>query len=157
MVVSVVAGLATIRWRSNIDRLKSSVQIFDAGGLALFAVSGAQKAVDLQLGPMTAVLLGMLTGIGGGMARDILAAEVPSVLRGDIYAVAALAGATVVVVGRMMQFHSTPVALAGAALCFGLRFIAIRRGWQLPVGRRREEAAHASLPVELTDKETTPP
>ena len=157
VAVSILAGLATVRWRSGIDRVKSSVQIFDAGGLALFAVSGAQKAVDLQLGPVTAVLLGMLTGIGGGMVRDILAAEVPSVLRGDIYALAALAGAAVVVAGRMLDFHSTPVALAGAALCFALRFVAIRRGWQLPVVRRPNDAAQASLPVEQTDEEAKRP
>jgi uncharacterized membrane protein YeiH len=157
MIVSIVAGLATIHWRTTIDRLKSSVLIFDAGGLALFAVSGAQKAVDLQLGPVTAVLLGVLTGIGGGIARDILSAEAPSVLRGDIYALAALAGAAVVVVGRLMHLPSTPIAIAGAVFCFGLRFVAIRRGWQLPVARRPHEPAHAGLPVEITDEGVSGP
>ena len=133
IAVSVLAGLATFRWRSTIDRLKSSVQIFDAGGLALFAVSGTLKALDFHLGPGTAVLLGMLTGIGGGMVRDVLTAEAPSVLRGEIYATAALAGAAVVVVGRMMQVPSAVAAIVGAVLCFGLRMVAIRRGWQLPV------------------------
>lgn len=138
IAVPLLAGLATFQWGSIVDRLKSSVQIFDAAGLALFAVSGAQKALAFHLGPVTAVLLGMLTGIGGGMMRDVLAAEAPAVLRGDVYAVAALAGAAVVVVGRMMHLPSTAVTIAGAALCFGLRFVAIRRGWQLPVARRRE-------------------
>jgi uncharacterized membrane protein YeiH len=82
------------------------------------------------------VLLGMLTGIGGGMVRDVLAAEAPAVLRGDVYAVAALAGATVVVVGRALHVPATAATIAGAALCFGLRFVAIRRGWQLPIARR---------------------
>ena len=136
IAVPVVAGLATFYSGSIIARLRSSVQIFDAGGLALFAVSGATKALDFHLGPVTAVLLGMLTGIGGGMVRDVLVAEVPVVLRGDVYAVAALAGAAVVVVGRLLQFPSPAVAIAGAALCFGLRLIAIQRGWQLPVARR---------------------
>lgn len=138
IAVPVLAGLATFQWGSVVDRMRSSVQIFDAAGLALFAVSGAQKALAFHLGPVTAVLLGMLTGIGGGMVRDVLSAEAPAVMRGDIYAVAALAGAAVVVVGRAMHLPSTAVTLAGAALCFGLRFIAIRRGWQLPVARRRE-------------------
>jgi uncharacterized membrane protein YeiH len=80
----------------------------------------------------------MLTGIGGGMVRDVLAAEAPSVLRGQVYAVAALAGATVVVVGRQLALPTAVVAIAGAILCFGIRFIAIRRGWQLPVARQRE-------------------
>jgi len=148
IAVPVVAGLATFRWGWIIDRMHDSVQLFDAAGLALFAVAGAQKALAFQLGPLTAVLLGMLTGIGGGMVRDILANEVPSVLRGDVYAVAALAGAAVVVVGRMMHFPSTAVTIAGALLCFGLRFMAIRHGWQLPVARQRERAiAQSALPA----------
>jgi uncharacterized membrane protein YeiH len=140
IAVPVLAGLATFYWGSIIDRLRSSVQIFDAGGLALFAVSGALKALDFQLGPVTAVLLGMLTGIGGGMVRDVLVAEVPAVLRGDVYAVAALAGAAVVVVGRVLQFPSAAVTIVGAVLCFGLRFMAIQRGWQLPVARQHERS-----------------
>ncbi len=138
IAVPVLAGLTVFYWGSIIDRLRSSVQLFDAGGLALFAVSGALKALDFHLGPVTAVLLGMLTGIGGGMVRDVLVAEVPEVLRGDVYAVAALAGAAVVVVGRMLQFPSAAVTIVGAVLCFGLRFMAIQRGWQLPVARQRE-------------------
>ena len=138
IAVPILAGLATFRWGSYIDRVQNSVQIFDAGGLALFAVSGATKALNYNLGPVTAVLLGMLTGIGGGMLRDMLSGEVPSVLRGDLYAVAAMAGAAVVVAGRMMQLPSVPVTIAGAVLCFGLRFMAIRQKWQLPVAPGRE-------------------
>jgi uncharacterized membrane protein YeiH len=122
------------------------VQIFDAGGLALFAVSGATKALDHHLGPVTAMLLGMLTGVGGGIVRDVLAAAVPSVLRGDVYAIAALAGAAVVVLGRMMQLPSAAATVVGAVLCFWLRFMAIRRGWQLPVARRREQSNATSRP-----------
>ena len=152
IAVPVLAGLATFRWGAIVDRLHDSVQVFDAAGLALFAVSGAQKALDFQLGPFTAVLLDMLTGIGGGMVRDVLAAEIPSVLRGDVYAVAALAGAAVVVVGRMVQLPSAAVTIVGVVLCFGLRFMAIRRGWQLPVARRGERSsAKSHPPVESTD------
>ena len=75
---------------SFIDRLSGSVLIFDAAGLALFAVTGATKALAYHLDPVAAALLGMLTGIGGGMMRDILTAEVPVVLRADFYAIAAL-------------------------------------------------------------------
>ena len=90
-----------------------------------------------------AALLGMLTGIGGGMVRDVLLAEIPTVLRADIYATAALAGAGVVVIGHLLQLPSVPVTIAGAALCFGLRMISIRRGWQLPTSasRRSGDAA----------------
>ena len=138
VAVPALAGLFTFHSGAVINRVRNSVEIFDAGGLALFAVSGAQKALDFHLGPVAAVLLGMLTGIGGGMVRDVLSAEVPAVLRGDVYAVAAMAGATAVVVGRVLHFPSTAGALLGAALCFGLRFLAIRRRWQLPVAHWAE-------------------
>ena len=134
VAVSVLAGIATLGWQSTIDRLRSSVLIFDAAGLGLFAVSGTVKALNMGLGPVAAVLLGMLTGIGGGIVRDILTAEAPYVLRGpDVYAVAAIAGASVVVVGRMLELPAAPVAVSGAILCFALRFIAIRRRWQVPI------------------------
>ena len=133
IVVPILAGLAIFAWGPRIRRMHRYVQLLDAGGLALFAGPGAQKALEFHLAPLTAVLLGMLTGIGGGMVRDILAAQVPSVLRGDVYAVAAMAGAAVVVAGRLLHFSSTADALAGAALCFGIRLVALRRGWQLPV------------------------
>jgi len=92
---------------------------------------------------MMAALLGMLTGVGGGMTRDVLLAEIPQILRSDLYAVAALAGAAVVVIGNMVYVHYGVSAFIGAALCFGLRFMAIRHGWHLPAAhlsaRRRAE------------------
>jgi uncharacterized membrane protein YeiH len=140
VVVSLAAGLLTFYFYPLIDRLSGSVLIFDAAGLALFAVTGATKALAYHLGPVAAALLGMLTGIGGGMMRDILLSEVPVVLRADLYAVAALAGAAVVVMGPVLHVSSAAAMTVGALLCFGLRFMAIRYGWRLPVaavGRRQ--------------------
>jgi len=89
LAVSLLAGIVTF-WRpSVIAQLRSPVLIFDAAGLALFAVAGTQKALAFGLHPVMAALLGMLTGIGGGMARDVLLAEIPTVLRADLYALAA--------------------------------------------------------------------
>jgi uncharacterized membrane protein YeiH len=135
LAVSMLAGLITFYWFPIINRLSSPMLVFDAAGLALFAVSGAGKALAFGAGPVAAILLGMLTGIGGGMVRDILVMEIPTVLRTELYAVAALIGAVVVVVGRMLHFPSSVAAIAGALLCFGLRFMAMRRGWQLPTAR----------------------
>jgi uncharacterized membrane protein YeiH len=114
------------------------VLVFDAAGLALFAVAGAEKALAYGLHPAPAALLGMLTGIGGGMARDILLAEVPLVLRAELYAVAGLAGATIVVLGDRLNAPSSLAAFLGAALCFGLRLTAVRRGWHLPIAGESE-------------------
>lgn len=135
IAVSLLAGMVVFLWYPAVNRLRSPVMVFDAAGLALFAVSGANKALAFQLNPLTAVLLGVLTGIGGGMMRDILLAEVPSVLHAELYAVAALAGAVVVVSGARLGLPSGPVTAAGAVLCFGLRYLAIRRGWGLPTAR----------------------
>ncbi len=139
LAVSLLAGLVTF-WRpSNIDRLGNAVLLFDAAGLSLFAVSGAQKALAFGLNPVMAAMLGMLTGIGGGMARDVLLTEVPTVLRADLYAVAALAGAAVVVVGDRLRLPATAITIAGAVLCFALRFMAISRGWRLPIAGERKK------------------
>lgn len=131
--VAMAAGLAIFFWYSPISRLRTAILVFDAAGLALFAVAGAEKAVAFGLNPLAAALLGMLTGIGGGITRDLLVARTPAVLQRDLYAVAALAGAALVVVGHAMDWPVIPTAIAAAALCFGLRLAAIRRGWNLPV------------------------
>jgi uncharacterized membrane protein YeiH len=144
LAVSLIAGVITFRWHADVERLQSPVLMFDAMGLAVFAVSGAQKALVHGLDPVMAALLGMLTGIGGGMVRDVLLSEIPTVLRADIYATAALAGAAVVVTGHMMSLPSVPVMLAAAALCFGLRMVAIRRGWHLPKPGMAEPADPAT-------------
>ena len=89
LAVSLLAGIITFYWFSGIDRLHSPVLVFDGAGLALFAVSGTQKALAFGLNPVMAALLGVLTGIGSGMARDVLLAEIPTVLRADLYALAA--------------------------------------------------------------------
>jgi uncharacterized membrane protein YeiH len=138
LAASLLAGVLIFFWYPRIKRLQSPVLIFDAAGLALFCVAGAQKALVFGLDPMMAALLGMLTGVGGGVARDVLLSEIPAVLRSDIYAVAALAGAAVMVTGDALGVPGTASACAGAALCFGLRLAAIKLDWHLPV-------AHASL------------
>ncbi len=141
LAAAMAAGLLTFRYAAVIETLQNPVRMFDAAGLALFAVAGTQKALAHGLNPLMAALLGMLTGIGGGMARDILLADVPMVLRADLYAVAALLGALIVVAGEALGLPSTPVALVAAAVCFVLRMLAVRRGWQLPIARpgpRRE-------------------
>src|ERR1041384_7243546 len=153
LAVSLLAGLIVFFWYPISERLRNlsnHVLVFDAAGLALFAVAGAQKALGYRLNPAMAALLGMLTGIGGGMLRDLLVAEIPNVLRSELYAVAALAGAAVVVVGHVLNLPPTAMAIAGVVVCFGIRLIAIRRGWHLPVAglprRLRSQAEESDQP-----------
>ena len=101
LAAAVLAGLVTFIWHPLIERLRNPVRVFDAAGLGLFAVAGTQKALAAGLHPVMAALLGMLTGIGGGVMRDLLLSRVPVVFQSDIYALAALAGAVVVVLGQL--------------------------------------------------------
>lgn len=138
LAVSLLAGVLTFFWYSKVRRVRHAVLIFDAAGLGLFAVTGTGKALAYSLDPVAAALLGMLTGIGGGVVRDLLVSEVPAVFRTEIYAVAALAGASIVVVGNLLQWPPQPVAAGGALLCFGIRMVAIYCGWHFPVARTPE-------------------
>ncbi len=133
VAVSLVAAVTMFLWYPAVTRLQHIVLLFDAAGLAVFAVAGTQKALQYGVNPVAAAMLGMLTGIGGGIVRDLLVNEIPVVLRAELYAVAALAGAAVVVAGYLFEWPRPPMALAGLAVCFILRFIAIRRGWGLPL------------------------
>ena len=125
MVLAAAAGLFTFHWYPLVARFTYPVRLFDAAGLALFAVTGTEKALHHGLGGLAAALLGTVTAIGGGVVRDVLLAQVPVVLRSDIYAVAALAGALIIVAGDDLGLPEAPVAVTGAALCFGLRILAL--------------------------------
>lgn len=134
LAAAMAAGVIAFYWSPVIERLRNPVRMLDAVGLAFFAVAGTQKALAYGLSPVMAALMGMLTGIGGGMARDILLADVPAVLRSELYAVAALAGAAIVVAGTLLDVPLLASIIGGLA-CFGLRMAALRWGWQLPVPR----------------------
>ncbi|WP_243060945.1 trimeric intracellular cation channel family protein [Nocardioides sp. SR21] len=134
LAVPLVAGMVAFVYHPALGKVEPSINVLDAFGLGLFCVTGAQKALDAGLGPAPAALLGMVTGIGGGVMRDVLAGRVPAVFRGDLYAIPALAGAIVVVVGSYLD--SVPfavVAFTGGGLCIVWRLLAIWRHWQAPV------------------------
>lgn len=133
LVVPIAAGLLAFVYHPALGKMEPSINVLDAFGLGLFCVTGAQKALDAGLGPAPAALLGMVTGIGGGILRDVLAGRVPAVFRGDLYAIPALAGAIVVVLGGYTDLPFVAVAFAGGGLCIGWRLMAIWRHWQAPV------------------------
>ncbi len=108
------------------------LQSLDAGGLALFAVAGTEKALDARIHPLSAVLLGTITAVGGGTIRDLMLTHVPSILRVDIYATAAMFGATLLVLGRRFGLPPTLGALIGGSACLILRLVSLWLHWQLP-------------------------
>jgi uncharacterized membrane protein YeiH len=133
LAVPLLAGLVAFVYHPALGKVEPSINVLDAFGLGLFCVTGAQKALDAGLGPAPAALLGMVTGIGGGIMRDVLAGRVPMVFRGDLYAIPALAGAIVVVVGSKLDLPFAAVAFTGGGLCIVWRLLAIWRHWQAPV------------------------
>lgn len=115
-----------------LERVGPAVRLFDAGGLGFFAVAGTSKALTAGLRPFAAIVLGVVTGIGGGMIRDLLAGEVPLVLRREIYAVAALAGAVIVAVAEANGQYGTVTAAVAVAATFAVRMVAVLRRWDAP-------------------------
>jgi uncharacterized membrane protein YeiH len=141
LAIAVFGGLLTFYLYPVVRSLKRDVLFFDAIGLAVFAVTGAQKALDHGIDPVMAAVLGMVSGIGGGMMRDVLAGDVPTVLRADLYALAALAAAGIVSFGHVLGGPPLYPTLLGAAACVFLRMMAIYRGWRVPVARWDENAS----------------
>jgi uncharacterized membrane protein YeiH len=133
LIVPVAAGLTTFVFHPALGRMERLVNVFDAAGLGLFCVTGALKAVQYGLGPVPAALMGMVTGIGGGMARDLLAGRVPVVFSSELYATPALAGAAWAVFAHHQGWPIAVVALPGVLVCFGWRVLAILRNWRAPV------------------------
>ena len=121
LALSVASGLLAIHFQALIGRLRFPVQLFDAAGLGAFAVAGTQQALAHGLTPLMAAVLGMVSGIGGGMVRDVLTARTPIVLKAEIYAVAALAGAVVVAIGPLAGLPALTTAPIGIGLCLFLR------------------------------------
>lgn len=134
-LIAVGGGLLTFFWYPTVASRQRQILLFDAVGLALFAVVGTEKALVHGIHPLMAALLGMLTGIGGGMTRDVLAGETPFVLRSELYAVAALTGGAAVAVGHVLGLAPIYSTLIGAAACLFLRLMAIYRNWRAPVAR----------------------
>lgn len=132
LLVPVAAGLLTFFFHPAVGRAERQVAVFDAFGLSLFCVTGAIKADGYGLGLLPAALMGMVTGIGGGMVRDLLTGRVPVVFRGELYATPALAGALIAVVAARQELPVVVSALLGGGVCLVWRLLAMRRNWQAP-------------------------
>ncbi|MEU1247377.1 trimeric intracellular cation channel family protein [Micromonospora arida] len=146
-----ITALAVFWLHPQLVRLRTTVLVLDAAGLALFTVTGTLKALDARVPAVGACLIGMLTAIGGGLGRDLLTAEIPVVLRREIYALAALAGSVLVVLLYVTGKTGPAPLTAAAVLVFGLRLIALRRRWSAPVATLRPPRADGADP--RTDRE----
>ena len=132
LMVATVGGLLAFAFSRQLLKVVPLITVLDAAGLSLFAVTGAATAVALGLGPGQAVILGIITGAGGGTIRDIMLAQIPSVLRTGLYAIPALLAATSTVAAIGLGIYGLPAALLAAGSCFGLRMLGVHYNWHAP-------------------------
>lgn len=132
LVVAAGGGLVAFMFARRLDRLALPITVLDAIGLSLFAVTGASKALDFGLGAGQAVILGAITGVGGGTIRDVLVQQVPTVLTSGLYAIPALVGAAITVTTIRTGVYGVPAALGAAIACFGIRMLGVWYGLNAP-------------------------
>ena len=126
VTAAALGGLATFFFQPGIERISRLVRILDAGGLAAFAVSGSLKAATtLDVAPIAAVLVGVISAVGGGVVRDLLADQVPEVLRRELYAIPALIGSIIIVAAVEAGVLQLWMLWAVAALVFVVRLVAV--------------------------------
>jgi uncharacterized membrane protein YeiH len=125
--LAVAAGGGMIAFFSghHLERINGTINVLDAAGLSLFAVTGALKGLDLGFGPAQAIIVGAITGVGGGTIRDVLIRRVPTVLSSGLYAIPALIGATATVLAGMLGASGPVVTIGAAALCFVIRMVGV--------------------------------
>jgi uncharacterized membrane protein YeiH len=138
LVAPVVAALVVAVGHRTIERVERPVLVFDAAGLGLFCVVGTAVALDRGLGVVASVLLGVITAVGGGVLRDVLAREVPSVFKADsaLYAVPATLGALAVALVWSQDLFGAVTAALIASAVFGLRLLAMHFHWRAPAALR---------------------
>jgi uncharacterized membrane protein YeiH len=146
LAVASGAGLITALAHPAISRLQRPTDTLDAAGLALFCVTGAATALAHRLGVAEAVILGAITGIGGGMLRDVLIREIPTVLRGGLYAIPALVGAGIVVLAYHAGDHTVIFPIVGAVVCFAMRLAGLHYGLGLPQADKVAIRRHSISP-----------
>ena len=137
---AVAAAVLTLASQGLVRRLAHPVVLFDTLGLGLFAVTGAQKALLFGSNAEAAVLMGMVTAVGGGVARDVLLNRVPVILQREIYASAALVGAAIATAGNLLGQDSPALTWCAVGACFALRMLSLRFRWNLPRFKRQHKA-----------------
>ncbi|MED7923544.1 trimeric intracellular cation channel family protein [Nonomuraea sp. LP-02] len=136
VLVPVAAAVIVFFWHPHVARVMPAILVLDAAGLGLFCAVGTEKALEYGLNPLHAALLGVVTAVGGGMLRDVLAGEIPTLLYDrQLYAVPAMLGSGVMAALSSYGLHGWPATLAAALLAFGLRITAMRFNWRFPMAR----------------------
>jgi uncharacterized membrane protein YeiH len=136
-VAPVVAAAVTFFFHATIERLEQPVLVLDAAGLGLFCVAGTVKALDYGMDVLPAAALGVTTGVGGGLLRDVVARQTPALVdpESQLYAIPAAAGALVIAVAWELDLYGGALAVATAVAITGVRLVALHRDWRAPTAR----------------------
>ncbi|WP_440066082.1 trimeric intracellular cation channel family protein [Streptosporangium sp. OZ121] len=136
VVVPVLATVIVFFWHPQVERVMPAMNVFDAAGLGLFCAVGTGKAMSFGLSPLHAALLGVTTAVGGGILRDVLSGQIPTLLYDrQLYAVPAMLGAALMALLYTLDLHGWPATLAAALLAFGLRMAAVQLKLRAPLAR----------------------
>ncbi len=137
LVLPLLATVLTFRWHPQVRRMHRAVELLDAVGLGVFCATATVKAIDYGVHPLASVLLGSITGVGGGLLRDVLAGVTPAILRRDsrLYAVPTVVGSAAVATASVFGPVSIWTQAGAAALITLVRGLALWRGWTAPVPR----------------------
>ncbi|OBI54852.1 trimeric intracellular cation channel family protein [Mycobacterium sp. E787] len=144
--LAIGGGLIAFALSKWLDRLETPIIVLDAIGLSVFAVIGARKALEFGLGIAPAILLGAVTGVGGGTIRDVMVGQIPTVLRSELYAIPAIVAAGITVATVQSGVYGLPAALAAAAVCFVIRMLGVRFGLNAPSPPGGDSGAASSEP-----------
>ena len=132
LIVIFSAAMLTVLYTSVLPVPRNALLVVDAFGLALFALSGAEIAENAGALPVIVVLMGTMTGVAGGVLRDILSGVVPLILRRDIYATAAIAGIVLYLILQALGVRRSLASVVGMGCVVTIRLLAIHWNWQLP-------------------------
>jgi uncharacterized membrane protein YeiH len=148
LVTPIITAVLTFFVHRRLNRINSAILVFDAGGLGLFCVAGTIKALTYGLGPVQAVALGVATAVGGGILRDVLANEVPTILRPDseLYATPSLVASAMIAVDWVVEGDDPVLAWLAALVAIALRLAALHYGWRAPRAWRTSELGSGASP-----------
>jgi len=121
-----------VLFRQVVLKLRRTLFLFDTIGIAVFTVLGLQKALDIGIHPIIAIMMGMVSAVFGGVIRDIVCNEIPLIFRKEIYALACMAGGTVYMVLTLLDFSQTFNIITTVIFIFTLRLLVVRYHWHLP-------------------------
>lgn len=138
LATAIIAGLVTFRFSGTVERARRTILVADALGLAAFSVSGAVTAIEAGHPGAEAVVMAVVTAVGGGMVRDVLSGQVPSVFTEDFYALAALIGGLLTDTAARLHLLGPAAKWGLVAFLFVLRIVAIKWHWHAPKPRRLE-------------------